>query len=144
MKQGGAVADAGGHHPAYENVVIAGRNTAIHLAFDGRQNAVEEGHAVLAKGPADTLETVQPSTREALRKRLLLFVYNVYSKELSFAKEADDGDRMAEADGDERGIERDGGEGADGEAVRLPLGVEDGGNGHAGREASAGGAEFLA
>ena len=50
MKQRGAVADAGGHHPAQENVVIASGNALLDLAFHGRQNAVEEGHAVLAQG----------------------------------------------------------------------------------------------
>jgi hypothetical protein len=52
--------------------VIAGRNPPIDLAFDGRQNAVEKGHAVLPEGPADALKAVQPATREALRNGLLI------------------------------------------------------------------------
>ena len=72
MEQRRAFVDARGHHSAHKNVVIAHWNALFHLAFDGRQHAVDQRHAGLAGGPCDTLETVLALAREALREVPLL------------------------------------------------------------------------
>jgi hypothetical protein len=73
MKQRRAFGDARGHHPAYKNVVIAHWDALFHLAFDGRQDAVDQWYPGFPGGPGDAPKTVLTLARETLRNGPLVF-----------------------------------------------------------------------
>ena len=89
------------------------------------------------------VEAIMALAREAIGKVLLIRREHVDSKMLRRAEGVDDRNSVAEANQNQRRIERHRAEGVDGQAVRSPLGIDHGGHGDTGGEAAAGAAEFV-
>ena len=90
-------------------------------AFDLRERARQQRHAGRAAVPRQAVEAVVAFAREAIRELALLRRKHVDAEVRRRAKGVDHRHRVAEADQDQRRIERDRSEGADGQAVRRAL-----------------------
>ncbi len=138
MEQGLARVNLHMHHFTHQNIVIAHRYDPVDGAFDGGQRARYQGPPGDAGVPRHTVETVVTLEREAFRQGPLAFRQNVDSKVGCGAEVGDGGDLVAQADEDQRRVQRHRSKAAHCEPVRRAFGVQHARHRDTGRETSAG------
>lgn len=129
---------AGADHFADKDVMIARYETLMDGALDGGKDSGNQGNSRLPAFPSEAIETVQTPAGKTIRNGLLMLGQYVDSKKLARAEVIDYGNLMAEANKDQRGLQRNGCEGTNGQSMGAALSVQDGGNRDAGSEAAAG------
>ncbi len=137
IEQWTAGADDGVHNFAEDDGVIAGFEDPGFAALQGGERAGDDRRAGDAFGPIDIVETLIGLEGERGGEVSLRSFENVYGEGCAEVKMREQGAVGVHANEHERGNEGHGSEGADGQSVRIAMGVAGGGDGHTGGEMSA-------
>src|SRR5690349_14270680 len=113
-----AVRDFGSDHLADEDIVIPGSDAMVGGTLDGCQHARNEGHAGRSAFPRNAVAAVLALACEAFGEVPLVFGQHVDSKVGCRAEVVDYRDRVAEANQDQRRLQRHRSEGAYREPMR--------------------------